>query len=63
MPFSSFCVRVFFALSHCSKVILKFINKTKRRYSIVWVPESLKHWIGPKPKIKYKRTQILILIK
>lgn len=52
LPSSSFCVRVFFALSHCSKVILKFINKTKWRYSIVWAPESLIHWIGLKPKTK-----------
>lgn len=28
-------------LSHCSKVILKFINETKRRYSIVWGLEGV----------------------
>lgn len=28
-------------LSHCSKVLLKFINKTKRRYSIVWGLEGV----------------------
>lgn len=62
-PFSSSCVRVFFALSHCSKVILKFINKTKRRYSIVWEPESVKHWIDLKPKTRSKRRQISVPIK
>lgn len=55
LPSSSFCVRVFFALSHCSKVILKFINKTEQRYSVVWAMGSVKHWIGLKPKTKNKR--------
>ena len=63
LPPSSSCVRAFFALPHCSKIILKSINKTKRRYSIVWGREGVKLWIGLKPQVQKKEKKQLNALK